>query len=732
MNPASLQQYSAINKSPSSSENSVVNCGIIEGKEPNHTGESDFISDWPQDPELGNDGDLNVSCGCLSNEVLTCSKQFFTLKRRLPIIKWVRKYSCAFFLRDLIAGITVALTVVPQGIAYARIANLPPEYGLYSSFIGPLVYMLLGTSKDITMGPTAVMSLIVAEHIQHAGPQYAVVLCFFTGIVQLLIGVLQLGALVNYVSHPVISGFTSGAALIIAYGQVKNLLGISKVDSDYLTVQIYQTFKYIKDINWWDVVLGLTCLATLLLLRKMRSVVLFPNSGGLQGPHMLVVLLRKILWLVCIASNAIVVICATLFVFIYTKFSSKCNFSLVGEIPAGHIPVDIPPFAFQSKNETVTFVDVASQIRSGFIVVPLLGILESIAIAKSFARKNNYRIDTTQEILAIGISNIFGSFFSSYPITGSFSRTAVNSQCNVATPIGGLFTASIVISALMFLAPAFKYIPEASLAALIMASIVFNFDYEIIKQLFVIKKTDFLTVVCTIAMCCLTSAEYGIISGIILSLFFSLLPLSRPGLKMKSFKEGLVVITRFDHGLNFPSAEPIVDFFVDQIQQAEKNHKRGISKVPKCCIIDLGRVWQIDQSVLCSFATVKYLMESKSILVYFIRACPAVLATMKRAETFGSYGMPKEWNYFSSLDLALADFNSRSSQYTDDSPLISKRPSIVACAEEEQEDDVEAITGTDFKSEPDCDRDRSSDPHPMVTDGCGDIVIDSFGDSSSS
>ena len=724
---ASFQEPISINKSPSSSHNSVNNCGITE-EDTNYRAEYDFISDWPQDPEVWDNGDINVSCNCLSTAAGTCSKRFFSLKRRLPILTWLPKYSLIHFFRDLIAGITVALTVVPQGIAYARICNLPAEYGLYSSFIGPIVYFLLGTSKDITMGPTAVMSLIVAEHIHHGSPEYAVVLSFFTGIVQVLIGVLQMGALVNYVSHPVISGFTSGAALIIAYGQVKNLLGIRRVDSSYLTVQIYQTFKYITDINWWDTVMGVTCLTLLLCLRRLRSVVLFPNSGGVnREPPLMVVFLRKFVWLVCIASNAIVVICATLFVFIYSKFS-HCNLSLVQKIPAGRIPVGIPPFSFHSHNEMVTLSEMGSQIKTGFIIVPLLGILESIAIAKSFARKNGYRIDTTQEILSIGIANIIGSFFSAYPVTGSFSRTAVNSQCNVATPLGGLFTASVVISALMFLAPAFKYIPQASLAALIMASIIFNFDYEIVKQLFVIKKTDFLTVICTIIMCCLTSAEYGIISGICLSLFFSLFTLSRPGLKIKSFKGGVIIITRVDHGLNFPSAEPIVDFFVDQIHQAEKNHKKGMSKVPKCCIIDLGRVWQVDQSVLGSFATVKHLMESKSILVYFIRACPSVLATMKRAAgECSSSGMPKEWNHFAKLDMALADFNSRSSQYTEDSPLISKRPSIVGSPGEEEENIEKDSNRTNAAS------DAKSAQHGVSGGSGGDVGLENFitGDSSS-
>merc|ERR1712226_137344 len=337
--------------------------------------------------------------------------------------------------------------------------------------IGPLVYLVFGTAKDITMGPTAVMSLIVASYTK--APQYAVLLTFFAGIIQVLIGVFQLSMLINFVSHPVISGFTSGAALTIAYGQVKSLLGNDKIESNHLLNQIYETFRYIKYINWWDTALGVLCLVILLFLRHFRAVKLFPNAG--DEPSAFVQFVRKFVWVVCIASNAVVVITATIVTYVWSEIGHH-NFSTVEKIEnAGSVPITVPPFGFEdsASNSTVSFVDMVVDIKTGFIIVPLLGILESIAIAKAFARKNDYRIDTTQELIAIGLSNVASSFFNAYPITGSFSRTAVNSQCNVATPLGGLFTSIVVFSALLFLSPLFQYIPEASLAALIIASIIF-------------------------------------------------------------------------------------------------------------------------------------------------------------------------------------------------------------------------------------------------------------------
>ena len=269
--------------------------------------------------------------------------------------------------------------------------------------------------------------------------------------------------------------------------------------------------------------MSVICLTLLLCLRKLRSVVLFPNSGSLNGEP-LVLFVRNSVWLVCIASSAIVVIYTTLCLHHLLEI-----FTL--QLKSGR--KKFQPVAFQSHNETVTFTKIGSQIKTWFIIVPFPGNMESIAAAKSFAQE---RTDTAQENLSVGSASIIGSFFSAYPVTGSLSRTAVQ-RCNT---FGSLFIASVVISALMFSAPAFKYIPEALLAALIMAKIIFNFDYEIVKQLFVIKKAEFVTVNCTIVMCCLTLPNMESFRGST-CLFFSLFPLSRPGLKIKSFKGVLVL-----------------------------------------------------------------------------------------------------------------------------------------------------------------------------------------------
>ena len=621
-----------------------------------HDDESDFISTWPKrSSALLDNGDLNVSAGCVGASLCNCVDSFFTFNRRFPCFTWLKTYSWSKLLRDFIAGITVALTVVPQGIAYAKVAGLPAEYGLYSSYIGPLVYLIFGTAKDITMGPTAVMSLIVAAYTKGNYPQYAVLLTFCAGITQLLIGVLQLSMLINFVSHPVISGFTSGAALTIAYGQVGALLGNDKIDGDHLYQQVYQTFRYIKHINWWDLSLGVMCLVILLFLRYLRSATLFKNTG--DSPSYVIRIIRKVFWIICIGSNAVVVLTASFAVYIWSVVGDH-QFSTVEKIEnAGQVPIGMPPFGFVDKatNTTVSLVDMVVDIKAGFLIVPLLGILESIAIAKSFARKNDYRIDTTQELVAIGLANVASSFFNAYPITGSFSRTAVNSQCNVATPMGGLFTSIVVFSALLFLSPLFEYIPEASLAALIISSIIFNFDYKIITHLFKTKKTDFLTVVLTILMCCLTSAEYGIISGIVFSLLMSLCPMASPRIRLDRFREGALVIARFDHGLNFPSAEVIVDTFSEHFEQIEKKKVVGQNTVdPKCCIIDLDRVWQIDQSVCVSLATVKSFLEKKGVKVFLIRACPGVLSTLDRSRCNDE--MPPSWDHFASLEEAVSVF----------------------------------------------------------------------------
>jgi sodium-independent sulfate anion transporter 11 len=258
-------------------------------------------------------------------------------RKRLPILGWLPHYSLAKLQQDFIAGLTVGLMVIPQGLAYASIAGLPPQYGLYSSFMGGFVYCFLGSSKDITQGPTAIMSLMVASHSadfhsQQSSINYAIALSFFCGIIWLLMGLLSLGFIVRIMPLPVISGFTSAASITIAGGQIKNLLGLSHIPREFFPCMI-KLFSKIGETNKWDLVLSIICILLLELLRYMRPVELPPNYYDSPATRVQKVS-RKFLWIVCTARNALIVFASGLVALAYHA-KGLTPFTLTGKVEKG-------------------------------------------------------------------------------------------------------------------------------------------------------------------------------------------------------------------------------------------------------------------------------------------------------------------------------------------------------------------------------------------------------------
>lgn len=330
----------------------------------------------------------------------TCTKK--TLYKRLPILTWLPKYNNQDFLGDLVAGITVGLTVIPQSLAYSNIAGLPAEYGLYGSFLGCFVYILLGSCKDIPVGPTAILSLLTHQAIGDRGPQYAILLCFLCGVVQLFMGFFGLGFLVDFVSGPVSSGFTSAVALIIVTSQVKDILGISTSGTTFLE-QWMSIFGEIHNTCTWDAILGIGCIIVLLSMRVCFQFYSFSfyyttflqllasiklgeaneNDTKNAQPSTFQKVINKLLWLVGTSRNAILVVICGVIGYMF-NVSGEPPFKLIGYIPAGLPEVKLPPFSATYGNTTESFMDMISNIGSGIVVVPLIALLENIAICKAF------------------------------------------------------------------------------------------------------------------------------------------------------------------------------------------------------------------------------------------------------------------------------------------------------------------------------------------------------------
>ncbi|XP_076169730.1 sodium-independent sulfate anion transporter isoform X2 [Ptiloglossa arizonensis] len=462
------------------------------------------------------------------------------LLRRIPILAWLPLYSWSKLLQDILAGLTVGLTAIPQGIAYAIVAGLPAQYGLYSSFMGCFVYLVFGSCKDITVGPTAIMALLSQQHVIRLGEDIAVFICFLSGCVILVMGLLHLGFLLEFVSMPVIAGFTNAAAIIIATSQLGTLLGLNGRSDSFIDA-IVKVVNHIDMITFWDTLLGVCSMIVLVCLKKL--------PGKKCGTAF-----QKFLWVVSLARNAVVVIVGIILSYSLFSYGIK-PFKITGNITEGLPPVGPPPFSIVTRNYTYNFVEVINELGSTTLSVPLIAILESIAISKAFARGKT--VDANQEMLALGLCNIFGSFVRSMPATGSFTRTAVNNASGVKTPMGGVITGCLVLLACGLLTSTFEFIPKATLAAVIIVAMYYMFELHIFNVLWRTKKIDLIPLTVTLLSCLVIGPEYGMIAGIVVNLILLLYFAARPGLLIEErVVDGLTILfVSPKQSLSYPAAE---------------------------------------------------------------------------------------------------------------------------------------------------------------------------------
>ncbi|XP_036852865.2 sodium-independent sulfate anion transporter isoform X3 [Manis javanica] len=547
------------------------------------------------------------------------------LQRRLPILAWLPNYSLQWLKMDFIAGLSVGLTVIPQALAYAEVAGLPPQYGLYSAFMGCFVYFFLGTSRDVTLGPTAIMSLLVSFYTFHA-PAYAVLLAFLSGCIQLAMGFLHLGFLLDFISCPVIKGFTSAATITIGFGQIKNLLGLQNIPRQFF-LQVYHTFRNIGETRVGDATLGLVCMLLLLVLKLMRDHV--PPVHPEMPPG--VRLSRGLVWTATTARNALVVSFAALVAYSF-EVTGYQPFVLTGEIVKGLPPVQTPPFSVTTANGTASFTEMVQGMGAGLAVVPLMGLLESIAVAKSFASQNNYRIDTNQELLAIGLTNVLGSLVSSYPVTGSFGRTAVNAQSGVCTPAGGLVTGVLVLLSLDYLTSLFCYIPKSALAAVIIMAVAPLFDARIVRTLWRVARLDVLPL-CVTFLLCFWEMQYGILAGALVSTLILLHSVARPRMQVS---EGPVLVLQPASGLHFPAVEVLREAILSRALAAAP---------PRCAILECTHVCSIDYTVVLGLGDLLEDFHRQGVTLAFVGLQVPVLRVLLSADLKGA-------QYFTSLEEA--------------------------------------------------------------------------------
>lgn len=410
------------------------------------------------------------------------------MKRFFPILEWLPRYKRSDLPGDLSAGLTVGIMLVPQGMAYAMIAGLPPVFGLYAALVPQIIYALTGTSRQLAVGPVAMDSLLVAAGLGALAlsgiEEYiamAIFLALFMGVLQLAFGLLRMGFLVNFLSRPVISGFTSAAAIIIGFSQLKHLLGTEIASSNQIHKLLTNAFESLGDTHVLSLGIGLVGIALIWGLKRF-----VPKAPGALIAVVLGILL------------------------VYFLGLEDKGVGIVGAVPAG-----LPGFVLPEVSW-----DRVSQLFPIALTLALIAFMEAISIAKAVEeRRGEKQVDANQELVALGLSNMVGSLFQSYPVTGGFSRTAVSDQAGARTGMASLISSLLVGLTLLFLTPAFYYLPNTVLAAIIMVAVFGLIDLKYPGQLWKDRKDEFVLLLLTFGI----TLGLGIREGILLGVLFSLL-----------------------------------------------------------------------------------------------------------------------------------------------------------------------------------------------------------------
>ena len=413
-----------------------------------------------------------------------------------PFLAWFKMVTKESLKDDFFAGLTGAVIVLPQGIAFATIAGLPPEYGLYTAMVTPIVAALFGSSRHLVSGPTTAISIVVFSAISHhATPgttefvSLALTLTFVAGVYQLGFGLARLGSLVNFVSHTVVIGFTAGAAILIATSQMKHITAITIPKGESFLHTWADLFQGVSDI---DLVVFSIALVTLVIAMAAKKIM--PRS-----PYLLVGM---------IAGSVMA---------LFLKEHSD-SIKLVGEIPAHLPPFSSPEFSM----ETIRM------LAPEAFAVALLGLIEAVSISRAVATKSNQRIDASQEFIGQGLSNITGSFFSSYAVSGSFTRSGINYDAGAKTPISAIFAAILLMVIVLLIAPLTAYLPIAAMGGIILLVAYNLVDFHHIRQTLTFSKTESSILLTTFFATLFLELEFAIYLGVLLSLVLFLAKTSTP------------------------------------------------------------------------------------------------------------------------------------------------------------------------------------------------------------
>tara|TARA_R110002049_G_scaffold307712_2_gene509033 strand:+ start:4765 stop:6516 length:1752 start_codon:yes stop_codon:yes gene_type:complete len=544
-----------------------------------------------------------------------------SLSRYLPILDWGRRYDRANFSGDMVAAVIVTIMLIPQSLAYALLAGMPPEAGIYASIAPIVLYAIFGTSRALAVGPVAVVSLMTAAavgNIADAGTAgyiaAALTLAFLSGVMLLLLGVFRLGFLANFLSHPVIAGFITASGILIAASQLRHILGI-RAEGHTLVEILVSLGAHLGETNPTTVALGVSATAFLFWVRGglkplLRRAGLGPRMadlGAKTGPVLAIVATTLAVWGFDLGRNGV---------------------AIVGDVPQSLPPLTLPSFS----------PDLLSQLLVPALLISIIGFVESISVAQTLAAKKRQRIDPDQELIGLGAANLGAAFTGGFPVTGGFSRSVVNYDAGAETPAAGAFTAVGLALAALFLTPLIHYLPKATLAATIIVAVLSLVDFSILKRAWLFSRADFAAVTVTILLTLIFGVEVGVTAGVVTSILVHLYKTSRPHMAVvgrvpgtEHFRNVLrhdvetqphILSLRVDESLYFPNAR----YLEDQLSgyAAEKDELTDV-------VLMFPAVNEIDLSALESLEAINSRLKDAGIRLHLSEVKGPVMDRLQRS-----------------------------------------------------------------------------------------------------
>lgn len=543
------------------------------------------------------------------------------LRRYFPILDWSRSYNRTVLTSDLVAALIVTIMLIPQSLAYALLAGLPPEMGLYASILPLVAYAVFGTSRALAVGPVAVVSLMTAAAAGNLAaqgtPEYiaaAITLAFLSGLMLMVMGVFRLGFLANFLSHPVIAGFITASGILIATSQLKHIFGVSAGGHNLIEL-VRSLVAHLPETNLITLVIGGATIGFLFWVRKglkqlLASLGLTPRLADLlakAGPVAAVFVSILTVWLFGLEDRGV---------------------AIVGDVPMGLPPLTLPSFS----------MDLWGQIFVSALLISIIGFVESVSVAQTLAAKKRQRIQPDQELIGLGASNIAAAMSGGYPVTGGFARSVVNFDAGAETPAAGAFTAVGIALAALVLTPLLYLLPKAVLAATIIVAVLSLVDFSILKKTWGYNRVDFAAVATTILLTLAVGVEVGVSAGVLLSIGLFLYRTSKPHVAEVGLVPGTqhfrninrhevetcpqLLTIRIDESLYFANAHFLQDLIYDRL---------ACDQPIRHVVLMCSAVNEIDTSALESLEAINTRLDEMGVKLHMSEVKGPVMDRLKRS-----------------------------------------------------------------------------------------------------